>query len=456
VLQAWALVHNDTEEDWSRVKVELVNGRPTSFLYPLAAPRYGRRELAHPEDDLSTVPQLMGKTADALWGDFDEEGAGSVTGGTLKSVSIGLGSMSTSGRGAGGGGYGLGVGASGGSVASSVLGVGNLAETAQATGTESGALFSYQLPAPLDLKSHGSALVPFLQQPVELEVLAWLNAPGETAKAGVRLVNTTTQTLPAGPIAAFAGGGLAGEGGLDRLKPAQHQIVEYGVDPDVEVRLKAGSLRLKEQTRRLTFANDRLQEHYLRTTESVYVVENRSGQPRAIYLALQVVDNAKVSGADALDYDAPSSKPVAVWRLGPRQKVERAMKFEEGLSRPLAVSALTSERLQQLSTCTDLPEAERRAASDAMAAQKKVEETGKALAKVQAEASKVEKDLERLEGHLRAMGEKSAAPTGNPFVQRIVAAEDKLEDLRKKIEDLNTTAEAQRNAVRELLKKLGS
>src|SRR5690606_23367127 len=36
ILQAWALVHNDTDEDWKRVKVELANGEPISFLFPLA------------------------------------------------------------------------------------------------------------------------------------------------------------------------------------------------------------------------------------------------------------------------------------------------------------------------------------------------------------------------------------------------------------------------------------
>src|SRR5688572_23064041 len=48
-LQGWALVHNDTDEDWKDVTIELVNGRPASFLFPLAAPRYARRELVAPE-----------------------------------------------------------------------------------------------------------------------------------------------------------------------------------------------------------------------------------------------------------------------------------------------------------------------------------------------------------------------------------------------------------------------
>ncbi|MGH7284004.1 MAG: hypothetical protein ACRELY_20955, partial [Polyangiaceae bacterium] len=57
VLQGWALIHNDTDENWRQVKVDLVNGRPDSFLFPMAAPRYERRQLVSPERPLSTVPQ---------------------------------------------------------------------------------------------------------------------------------------------------------------------------------------------------------------------------------------------------------------------------------------------------------------------------------------------------------------------------------------------------------------
>src|SRR5207249_4383928 len=79
-LQGWALLHNDTDEDWQQVKVELVNGRPDSFLFPLAAPRYARRELVTPENELSTVPQLLDTTVDAIWGDhLDAQGEGSAS-----------------------------------------------------------------------------------------------------------------------------------------------------------------------------------------------------------------------------------------------------------------------------------------------------------------------------------------------------------------------------------------
>ena len=237
-LQGWALVHNDTDEDWESVKVELVNGRPDSFLFPLAAPRYARRTLVHPDDQLSTVPQLLDKTADAVWGDNIDDASGS-------------GGLGASGAGEGGGGYGEGIGLGsvgslghgsgtaggiGGVSESNVLSVGQLARVRQAAGVEAGALFVYALPERLALRAHASVLAPFLQQPVDVESIAWIDQPGEPARTAVRFVNSTSQTLPAGTISFFGDGGFAGESSLDRLKPGELRFVRFGADLDVNVK----------------------------------------------------------------------------------------------------------------------------------------------------------------------------------------------------------------------------
>jgi len=272
-LQAWALLHNDTDENWQNVQVELVNGRPDSFLFPLAAPRYARRELVTPKNELSTVPQLMGRTADTLWGDHagDSYGAGGLgltgtgEGGGGSGEGIGLGSIGTIGHGYGRGGIGE----------SSLLEVGDLASIAQAKGVESGALFVYGMPTPVALRAHASALVPFLQQPVEAEPIAWFESAGSTARSAVRFVNSTTQTLPPGTMAFFGGGGFSGESAIERLRPNERRFLTFGADLDAVA--NQAVLSLDDRVERLTFVADRLSEHFRRTTESEWSLENRSG-----------------------------------------------------------------------------------------------------------------------------------------------------------------------------------
>jgi outer membrane murein-binding lipoprotein Lpp len=453
VIQGWALIHNDTDEDWSRVNMQLVSGRPDSFLFPLAAPRYRKRELVHPDDQLSTVPQLIDKTVDSMWGDQigDSHGAGGLglsgigEGGGGRGEGIGLGSIGTMGHGAGTGSYG----------SSAELSVGNLATIAQANGLESGALFSYTLAAPLDLRAHGSTLVPFLQRPVEVRVMSLFSASGETARSAVRFVNTTNQTLPAGPIAFFSDGGFAGEAGLDRLKPGERRFMQYGTDQDVT--LDVAHAEAKEEVRRLTFKYGMLDEHFMRWSDRSYDIENRSGQERVLYLSLDLVNNAKVTGADEMDYDTQSKRPFAVFIVAGRQKLTRGLKAEEGMSRTHALASLTSELLVRLSTVSTIPELQRKVVAEAALRQKELQDAQAGVMKLKAEMAAVEKDMERLREHLKAAGGDKAqgqAQAINPFVQRILAADDKLTASRKRIEAAEADIKLRSTAVQVVLEKL--
>ena len=113
----------------------------------------------------------------------------------------------------------------------------------------------------------------------------------------MRLSNSSKRTLPPGPVALFADGGFAGESAIDRLKPGERRIVEFGVDLDLELQSKES--RVTEEVRQLTFEHDHLEEHYLRRTDTRYALENRSGLGRSVFLALGVVKNATVTGASA-------------------------------------------------------------------------------------------------------------------------------------------------------------
>ncbi len=446
-LQGWALLHNDTEENWAGVAVELVNGRPDSFLYPLAAPRYGRRPLAEPEEPLSTVPQLLDTSPDQMWGDHDDETIGHGSG-------TGTGYGSGSGHGRLGGSHAsrapqVRMGAT--VTSSEALRIGNLAEIVSAEGTESGALFSYRLAKPINLRAHGSTLVPFLSASVVARRITWFSKPGETGRSALRFLNATRQTLPAGPIAIYEGGGFGGEAGLERLKPKERAFVQFGVDMDVELELV--DAKADDEPRRLSFEKRTLVQDFVRRHVRSYSVKNRSGQSRVVYLELDIVTNSKVEGADELDFDAISGRPLALFKSAPTEKKPRRLEIIEGLRSSTRMDSLTPQQLETIAATPLVPAADR---ALALAAAKHLH-TAQDRAKEQAETNEaiteVNADLERLRKHLEALGEKTAAGA-NPIVTRILAAEDRLTALRQKLKTLQEAQQAARKDAETVLEKL--
>ena len=95
-LEAWAVVHNDTGEDWDEVEMTLLSGLPRSYVMSLASPRYQQREGLTLQNDGEMMPQLGAATPDSLLYEWELYG--------------GTGSLGMIGHGSGGGsglGYGM-------------------------------------------------------------------------------------------------------------------------------------------------------------------------------------------------------------------------------------------------------------------------------------------------------------------------------------------------------------
>ena len=446
-LQGWALVHNDTDEAWRGVTLELVNGRPDSFLFPLAAPRYARRELVTPENPLSTVPQLMRTTPDSMWNVDDEAG--------------GYGGMGLSGIGEGGGGRGEGIGL--GSIgtighggvsvsddASSLLSVGNLAGVAASEGVESGALFRYTLGDKLDLRAHGSALVPFLGEGIEARRVALFARASAPARSAVYVTHHGSQTLPAGTLAVFSDAGFAGESALPRLKPGETTTIEYGSDLDVE--LSEDREPSRDEPRTLRFEEWNLVEHYVRHQRVTERLENRSGEARDVFVGVDAVNNATFHGADEVVYDSERLRAYAVFALGPRATAERTLDIDEGLSRRHPVRTLTSATLRALAGATSLPDADRATVRKAAAELALAETKRHARRQVAAELTLREETVARFREHASALG---AASGAEDLVRRLLAAEDGAEALRQKARALGNEADALGRVATRTLATLG-
>lgn len=421
-LQAWALLHNDTDENWRDVSVELANGRPTSFLFPLAAPRYARRELAEPELELSTVPQLLNTTADRLWGDF-------VDGGT--------GSIALGGRGHGAMGMGMGYGSAGGGVATRVegsvasnLALGDLARFAQATGEENGSLFVYKLSTPLDLDAHHSALVPVVQRQVEAEAITWFLPDEVQAMTAARLVNTTNQTLPAGTIAFFDSEGFLGESGFDRLKPAEQTFAVFGVELDVD--LERHKKREREQLSAVEFRGEALVEQLVAHSNVEIHLRNRSGSPRIVYVGLPVARNATLQGHDRLDFDHLRKVALARFELPARKELSATLQVQEAEARATGIGQLSARRLGELASLKQLPAAHRELLTRAAELRRQLDSLRVAQNERSARTTTLQGELERLREDLRALGSAKVSDESTRHLsRRMVEREEEMDALTR-------------------------
>ncbi len=439
-LMGWALVHNDTDEDWKGVRVELVNGQPDSFLFPLAAPRYAYRELVTPTRDLPTVPQLRAETPDEMWqtGGLGLSGYGEGGGG--RGEGIGLGSIGTVGHGAGAAQLGAGE--------SSLLSVGNLAQVSGAERVEEGALFRYELADDVELRAHGSALLPFYDEAIVIERVAYFDSVGVSARSALFFEHGGKATLPEGTIAVFEGGGFAGESVLLRTKPGESRVVRFGNDLDVELSRAASTS--EEATRAFAFRRGRLEEHYLRDTHETFSLSNKSAVKRRLYLGLSYVNNAAVTGADELAHDDESGRTMAVFAIDGRSEKEQVLAVKEGLVRFHVPSLLAAKKLAAWSELAALASTQRATLASAAQAMGRSEASYQAAMKARGELDERLGDQARLRDDARAtVNAKGVA--ANEWVARLLAGEDEVRKLRSQAKELDARGDEERQrAVRVL------
>ncbi|MGA2062546.1 MAG: hypothetical protein ABSG67_18855, partial [Thermoguttaceae bacterium] len=239
LLQGWAIVENTSEEDWNKVNLSLVSGRPISFVMDLYQPLYVPRPEVQLDLFASLRPQTYGQDLEGKekqfsdlkqqYGAANSFGGGSRGGMTLgktlarapaaaaldqprlqvEEMEEGLDVSITRGR-----------------------GVHSLAQAA-----ELGSLFQYKIDTPVSLPRQQSAMLPIVTADVKGEKVSIYNqnVQAKHPLAGMQFTNTTGLHLMQGPITVFEGGSYAGDAKIEDLPPGAERLISYAVDLDTEV-----------------------------------------------------------------------------------------------------------------------------------------------------------------------------------------------------------------------------
>jgi hypothetical protein len=435
-IQGFAIVHNGSDEAWSGVRVSLVSGRPRSFLFPIAAPRYGRRELVGPQDALDVAPQLA--TTEAR-----EHLNGGSTGDSVHEA-IGMGGLGTVGYGAGGGGYGE---------VSTLRHAGTFSEIgpapiAPAAVSEAGDLFIYTVRALVDLGPRKSALLPIIDSPLNAEEVSIIDHPG-TISNGVRIANDSAVILEGGVVSVFNDGAFAGEAQIDRVKPGEVRVVAHGEDLDVEV--KQSGAHTFGEAQLVKRAGEMIGVQRIDQSMHDLDLTSRSDRPRVLLLALDSHEHARVVSGAEEDVRSPGQPRYARLSLGAHERMKTEVVEEQSTVESMRPDQMTTARIDGMLASRSLPDGNRRALQKA-----RVEAAHMEIAVLQEkEAEKrlkqAETDVQRLRKSVSAAGGANAGEVASALARRLLAAEDHVEAMRAEKDRAQHDLEKARAALLEAL-----
>jgi hypothetical protein len=228
VLEGWAIVDNTTGEDWTKVQLSLVSGRPISFVSQLYAPKYVTRPGAELADDAAARPVIHEGSFDVSTGNragFAGGAPGGVVGGIMnapKSMAMLQASPAAP------------PAPRFEATPSTIL--------ADASARELGELFEYRIGQPVTIRKNESALLPFLQQQIaSRKLLIYSDHASQHPTNAAELTNSTGKTLDGGPITVYDGGVYGGEALMETVKAGDKRLISYAVDLGTRITEAFGS-----------------------------------------------------------------------------------------------------------------------------------------------------------------------------------------------------------------------
>ena len=224
-LEGWAIVDNTTGEDWTKVQLSLVSGRPISFVSQLYAPKYVTRPGAELADDAAARPVVHDEAfhMDSVTVNGAVGGVGGMARAKMAPAPPvaaprmqAIAGLDT--------GMAVGTGDFARSVSPSTI-------VASASAGELGELFEYRIAQPVTIRKDESAMLPFLQQPIDSrKLLIYSDHSSQHPTNAAELTNSTGKTLDGGPITVYDGGAYGGEALMETLKAGDKRLISYAVD----------------------------------------------------------------------------------------------------------------------------------------------------------------------------------------------------------------------------------
>ena len=458
-LLGWAIVENQTDNDWGSVQLSLVSGRPISFIQDLYRPLYIPRPVVQPELYASLRPQTYeagmggeGRLAEAE--QLQQQGArqNALARNKAKSDEARKFAPAPSAPpGAASGAFALGAALADGESDKDMYykRLENAAASVQSVASASkvGELFQYTV-GNVSLPRQQSAMIPIITDDVEIEKLSIYN-PAVLARNplyGAKVKNTTGKHLLQGPITVIEGAAYAGDARIDNVPPGQERLISYGID--LQMLVDAKNNKQEDTVIAGKIVKGVLWLTHKQIVTQDYVAENKGDQAKTL-----VVEHAFRPGWKLIAPEKFQEKTDVIYRF--RQgvapgKQEKVTVTEENV-RQQAMALLPADVGQiMIYAKTDrIPKAVKDALIKAVELKNAMTDTQRQIAEYKKQIVEITAEQNRIRSNIQIADRNT--DYGIRMLKKLDDQETQIEKLQASVKESQASFETQRKALEDYL-----
>jgi hypothetical protein len=431
-IQGWAIVENQTDNDWNDAQLSLVSGRPISFVQELYTPLYLRRPVVKPELYAGLRPQTYESGLEAPTSKAAEQPApapsppprmrgitGAVQGKAREESMQAAPSESE-----------------GGDIPLDAM----ASVVAAASAGQIGELFQYVV-AHVSLPRQRSAMLPIITDDITAERVSIYNqsvlAPHPLN--GARLKNTTGKHLLQGPITVLDANAYGGDARIDNLPPGQERFISYAIDLQVQVNGTSQRQESQVQTGKLVKGVLQLTRKNMSTQE--YVMENRADRDKVL-----IVEHPFRQGWKLVDSPKPLETTDTWYRFResvPTGKTVTLVLREEMIqSETVAILPSDLGQLDYYSRLGEIPREVRDALLKAMSLKSAMIDTERQMKERRQQLAAITQEQQRMRENMASVSQTSQYYTR--LLTKLNDQETAIEQLQGELEQFQRTYDRQR------------
>lgn len=432
-LQGWAIVENQTDNDWNNVNLSLVSGRPISFVMDLYTPLYIPRPVVQPELYASLRPQMYEEGMAPAAAPMAADAMGRVESQRARRSAPAAAAESFA----------------GGAIAGKAIDASSSIESI-ATAEKVGELFSYTV-GNVSLPRQKSAMLPIITDDITVEKLSIYNTAvlQKNPLNGARLINSTDKHLLSGPITVLEGGAYAGDARIDNVPPGQNRLLSYGIDLQMRVDATKNSSESAVLSGRISEGVLYVTRKYVAT--QTYLAENKADRDKTL-----LVEHPIRQGWKLIDTPKPEETTERLYRFKTAvpagKQASLTVKEEIVNDESLAILPMDVEQILVYARSGEIPKPVKDALAKAAEYKRSMNATQRQIQELTQRLNAVTAEQNRLRENMKTVDSKT--DYYNRLLKKLNDQESQIESMQTQQTQLQEKLELQRAELEQYLRSL--